>query len=554
MSITGNYSRILPGRVKSEAFQKPSVRVVNELVALSENDYAISELSRKIFARLRKCLGSQELNINLKALQYLAYKGDLAGVRLLAAYLDVTTAGARLIPYLRKFNHTRRQLIFLDNISGDLDDVAGEWRIRARRLIATCHAFPGLDKSIIRNAQNTAPCLQAVLEKLLSEVVQEEGITAENRDLLVGLLRLETDAWQERISRLAGTVNPFRISAIQRLLPMLNRADTNIRDIRQLISWVKEGQDRNAFIRHGSRALEVLEEQEFATIFKVLRSDDDLKLLADLHTGGQDNPAPLVWLGTAVARLLALDYDLVNQGYEATELDLLSAVYLVQQNTRGSVLAIPLSLEQENSLQALLAAPVDRNDNIAGRGSWLLEGLSVEAGQLVLTLPAFNEELAPWPHGLPSNEDIDPSRPLSEVLATQNDHEKDGDGAPVMDGSTIKKLVFENITSTSVLLGFLRNPKVIAVPGLVSAVASRTRNPQIIETIASDRALHTGFANRDVPLICLTSPCNVSPKVLRKFIHVKYVSKVDLRRIAADRSGIRKEVIREVELYLDVLG
>ena len=55
-------------------------------------------------------------------------------------------------------------------------------------------------------------------------------------------------------------------------------------------------------------------------------------------------------------------------------------------------------------------------------------------------------------------------------------------------------------------------------------------------------------------LACLRSPVNVSVKVLRKFCHVKYVSKVDLKRLAADRTGIRKEVAREIEKYLEALA
>ena len=88
----------------------------------------------------------------------------------------------------------------------------------------------------------------------------------------------------------------------------------------------------------------------------------------------------------------------------------------------------------------------------------------------------------------------------------------------------------------------------------VEAVAARTRNPRVIETIAVDRTLHTGFANRGVPIACLRSPVNVSVKILRKFIHVKYVSKIDLKRMAQDRAGIRKEVIREIEKYLEALA
>ncbi len=556
VAIKEYHNRILPSLVTPGTCPTPPGRVLADLVNLSDLDEPVSELSRKLFLRLRNCIGSSELKSNLLAIQYLACKGDVAGVRLLAAYLDVTTAGARLIPHLRRFTHTRRQLLVLNKLDGDLDDADREWCYGARRLAAACIAFPGLDEKISRSMDNPSPCLQAVLEKLLNEVVQKDGISQENRTLLVGLLRMETDAWQMRISRLAGAVDPFRISAVQRLLPMLARADANISELGQLIGWVQEGQDHHAFIRHGSRALEVLKLSEFENIYKTLKSNPELSQLAELHRGVNDNHSPLAWLGNAVARLLALDFQIVEGGYESSELDLMSAVVLVQKYARGSVLAIPLDLEQETIIQRILAAPENNHDDKFGRGTWITDGLRVEVGQLVLTLPHFNE-LTPWPHGLPCAEDTDHSRPLFDVVETSLEDDAEDENSQksqVMDGTAIKNLVFSNITSTSVLLGFLRNPKVVAVPGLVAAVASRTRNPQVIETIASVRALHTGFANRDVPLICLRSPCNVSPKILRKFIHVKYVSKVDLRRMAADRSGIRKEVAREIEKYLEVLG
>ena len=72
--------------------------------------------------------------------------------------------------------------------------------------------------------------------------------------------------------------------------------------------------------------------------------------------------------------------------------------------------------------------------------------------------------------------------------------------------------------------------------------------------IATDRTLYTGFANRDVPLTCLKNPSNVSVKVLRKFIHVKFVTKIDLKRMAQDKAGVRRELRQEIEKYLDSLA
>jgi len=134
------------------------------------------------------------------------------------------------------------------------------------------------------------------------------------------------------------------------------------------------------------------------------------------------------------------------------------------------------------------------------------------------------------------------------------DQEEDDEENAEPAASAMKNLVLTNIQSTSLVLGFLRNPKFVGIPGLVESVAIRTRNPRVIETIAVDRTLHTGFANRGVALACLRSPVNVSVKILRKFIHVKFISKMDLKRLAQDRAGVRKEVIREIEKYLEALA
>ena len=204
-------------------------------------------------------------------------------------------------------------------------------------------------------------------------------------------------------------------------------------------------------------------------------------------------------------------------------------------------------------MNEIIGQPAELAGDIkCGPAAWSLDMVSVNALQLLIDFDNGNGGLMAWPHGLPTSGDVDPYIIVSipedaEVIADEN-KKKD------LDASAIKHLVLSNIMSISVLLGFLRNPKVVAIPGLVAAVANRTRNPQIIATIAQDRSLYTGFANREVPLACLRSPCNVSPKTLRKFIHVKYVSKIDLKRMASDRTGIRKEIAREIKIYLDGLS
>ena len=59
---------------------------------------------------------------------------------------------------------------------------------------------------------------------------------------------------------------------------------------------------------------------------------------------------------------------------------------------------------------------------------------------------------------------------------------------------------------------------------------------------------------RNVPLALLRSPVNVSVRIVRRFAHVKYVPKVELKRLANDPAGVRKEVHREVVNYLSSLA
>jgi len=551
MAGTRNNCRILPSRVAQATLSKPPSRVLAELVALAEVDQSISDLSRGLFQTLRKLIGSADLAGTLLGIQYLAFKGGVPGARLLAAYLDVTTAGARLLPFVRNFQNTRRQQLLIENLNAGLDSSAKDWYARAKSLNGVCNNYPLNEPGT--GLRDSWTSMQEVLSQLLADAITGKGISASDRQLLVGLLRLETDAWEERIGRLAGMVDPFRASSVRRILPLLGQADVNIRDIRQLVSWVEEGQDRQAFTRQGSRALEVLEANEFNTIFDTMKNELKLQVMSGLHRGGRDNPLKIDDLGMGVARLMALDCRLIEHGFQQENLDLISAVALVQQHARGKSFSLPLDLEQEAMLQIVLSSPELKSPLEIGPTSWPFDGFVLEAGQLVLEFEKNTGDLNSWPHGLPTTEDIDPALSAAAVKSseeTEGIEEKKDE----LDASAIKHMVMSNIMSVSVLLGFLRNPKVISIPGLVEAVANRTRNPQVIETIAQDRALYSGFANREVPLACLRSPCNVSPKVLRKFIHVKFVSKIDLKRMAEDRTGIRKEISREIRNYLDVLG
>lgn len=111
-----------------------------------------------------------------------------------------------------------------------------------------------------------------------------------------------------------------------------------------------------------------------------------------------------------------------------------------------------------------------------------------------------------------------------------------------------KALVLSNITRESLLLALLANPKCVRVPGLVECVVVNCRSVQVLSHVAGKRELHTGHQNRGVPAALLRSRMKVPMNLLRRFIHLRFVPRADLKDIAL--RAPRAEVAKEVADYL----
>jgi hypothetical protein len=279
-----------------------------------------------------------------------------------------------------------------------------------------------------------------------------------------------------------------------------------------------------------------------------LTADPALEPLSALVAAREAGALDLPQLAGGTRRLVSLGDQLCQAGLRTTGFDLLTAAVLVQANHGNGQVALPVDRDLAAAVAGLLAEPRPFRAGFAGS----LAGVELIPGLVLIDI----EDCAQFfPHGFPVL--IDGGRAalggdLPSTDAADAEVGLDAD-AQAMDRVRLRKLVLDNIMSTSVLLEFLRDPKVTSIPGLVAEVVNRTRNPQVIETVIINRTLHTGFANKAVPLAVLRSPVNVSIKSLRKFVHVKYVSKVDLKRLAVDRTGIRREVSQEIAKYLDSL-
>ncbi len=79
-------------------------------------------------------------------------------------------------------------------------------------------------------------------------------------------------------------------------------------------------------------------------------------------------------------------------------------------------------------------------------------------------------------------------------------------------------------------------------PGVVELIARGCRSLKILLRIASARKLHSGSANRGVPLAMLENPSNIPISALRGFLNLRCISRHDLTRLSRGGPEIRREV------------
>jgi hypothetical protein len=356
--------------------------------------------------------------------------------------------------------------------------------------------------------------------------------------LLVDLLRLEIDAYGDRIGRLASRMDPFHRRTARRVLPLLNRADAEIRDLRRLVGWIEAGRFELGFRECTPRFREVMGRRRQRAFCRDLAAVPELSDLAELHAVALKNPLHIERLAAGVSYLAALVHELHNRGFSAAELDLTTAVRIVLLHGGDDGLCLPLDEKLHETIQDVLKWPAAAG-LLPGHS---LDGWVLRGNSLSIRWPLQGSPERSWPHFLPTP-DSEPTAPEAAAPAPEEDP---GD-------EDVWQLVLSSLESENVLLGLLRNPRVVSTPGMVGSIVLRCRSARVLELIAQDRRLYSGFANRDVPLALLNNPCNVPLRVLRKFIHVKYVSRVDLQKLLVNQTALRKEVVVEIERYLESL-
>lgn len=111
-----------------------------------------------------------------------------------------------------------------------------------------------------------------------------------------------------------------------------------------------------------------------------------------------------------------------------------------------------------------------------------------------------------------------------------------------------KGLVLCNITRDTLITSFLANHKCVRIPGMVECIVVNTRSLQILSLIATKRDLYTGHQNKGVPAALLRSRSKIPMSLLRRFIHIRFVSRADLKDLAI--RAPRADVQKDIEMYL----
>lgn len=316
---------------------------------------------------------------------------------------------------------------------------------------------------------------------------------------VMAILPFEAACLRERTRHLADTADPYNMKTMARLLPLLRILDELADRLDVLHAESTSGVTQEPDLG----LVKFLGDKEYDALGKLWREDPFGRELLDLLTIQrrlQLDP-PVISALFTLSRSLRLPHP------EAPWLEMLSFWFR--------------SVDPSRPHWALRCTVPGYLAKLLSRGGVKIEGamLSFSAGDLVL--PALLD-----------------AHTASVDLSS-------GRKPPPPDW---KGLVLSNITRDTLITSFLANHKCVRVPGMVECVVVNTRSLQILSLIATKRDLYTGHQNKGVPAALLRSRCKIPMNLLRRFIHIRFVSRAELKDLAV--RAPRADVQKEIEFYL----
>lgn len=455
-----------------------------------------------------------------RAMMGAAARGEATAAATLAGLLAVWAPGETLVRRVRGFGSLRRQLQLARQSAARGETLPRFDQVLVKEFEAVDQAVRELylDEDPADSDDEIAHC-RRVFAALLVELEATGTLGPEALDRFLSLARLELKALEARASGLAGAIDPYSARQVSRVMPLLGEVDADLRDMRGFLDELDETRKVSLFHAQRPSYLEVAEANDARRFLDSVASDERLQPLNRLLKGIDRNsisPRTLAWF---TERVMMMGEVLQEAKARRSRLDLVHALLVVLEHHQDGILHLPATGRVSATLKEAA-----------------LDGVEVGEGAVRVVFDPILARRLLLPYDLPAN----PSEDGVELdEATQ---------------ASVKDLVAANLNNTSVLLGLLKNQKVINTPGVVGMVVQRSRNMRVLDVICHSRNLHSGFANKDVPLAILRSPMNIPIKVLRRFISVRYVSKIELKRLAVDRTAVRREVATEIQAFLKSLA
>jgi hypothetical protein len=320
---------------------------------------------------------------------------------------------------------------------------------------------------------------------------------------------------EKRLARIAGSIDPHDARRMSRLLPVLSRYDQDIvhlKDVMSRLATYEPFSERLLTLEHR------LDERAFGRILERLGKTPATAAPAAVLTALRENPV--------LSRPLAARVSMTHQAaaLRAHErpgdpgLDPLSILVRVIERTDDDEMVFRVEEDVADRISPVLA-------------SW---------GALRLS-----PDLVAVPAGDDRSHDF-----VEEDGAPRFPHQPEPLEKKALD---LKSLVRSQLSNDPFLVGILENPKATAVPGVVEIIAHQSRSLRVLDKICRTPSLTSGPANKNVPALILQNPARVPIQTVRRFVNVRYVSRVDLRHLARNPAALRPEVWREIDRYLRTL-
>jgi hypothetical protein len=434
-----------------------------------------------------------------------ARSGDRSAVRLLMSLLEVRLSGQELLrrALVGAQMHRACRRAARGDPGANTDerrDLLESVRAAAARLgiqPAGLH-LPAARERIVRRANS-------LLDTLLTGRIEPAELA-----WLVDVAELEMRATAIRLGEMAERVGAWDGRRIGILLPVLSKQEERIRDTRAILVKLPAPED---LVKRTPVLVTRLEDRGFdGLVREVGARPEGLEVArAMVLTGWRAPLAPELAFLAGIVRLLADRFG----GRGRPPLDPARALLLTLLARRENGLGLDLTPTEMRACAAL----------------WQALGVEARPGRFALSWEARRYEPM-----LP--EDGTPELTYPAMRRTPD----------------LRVMVLANIQNESVMMGLMAMPRVTSLPGLIETIALRTRSIRVLLEIANRRELYTGSANRNVPRVLLWHPSNIPASALRKFVHVRFVDRMELGTLSSRGSKARPEVRQMAAAYLASLS